>query len=80
MTKKKLDLLQLAASGAAKASATSPEVVGRKFADPNLTGERLHDMPDQLFRYRFAPSSASAAHTAENAALGYTGGSLPVIY
>ena len=55
MTGKKLDLLQLAASGAAKPSATSAEVKGRELADPNLTGERLDDMPDQLFRYGFRP-------------------------
>ena len=79
MTEKTLDLLQLAASGAAKPSATSAEVMRRELADPNLTGERLDDMPDQLFRYGFAPSSASAAHAAENAALVSIGSRFPVI-
>jgi hypothetical protein len=37
--------------------------VGRKFADADLGGELLHDMPDKLFRYRFAPNLAGAAYT-----------------
>ena len=55
MAKQELNLLQFAAGGAAQASATSTEVVGRKFADANLGGELLNDMPNELFRYRFAP-------------------------
>ena len=33
----------------------------------NLGGELLDDMPDELFRYGFAPSSTGATHTPEEA-------------
>jgi len=48
VAKKELNLLQLATSRAAEASATSTKVVRRKFADANLRGELLDDMPDEL--------------------------------
>jgi hypothetical protein len=35
----------------------------RTFADSDRSSELLDDMPDQFFRYRFAPNSANAAHT-----------------
>ena len=54
MAKKELNLLQFAASGTAEASATSAKIVGCKFADANFGGELLHDMPDELFRYKFS--------------------------
>ena len=63
MPKKKLNLLQFAAGGAAKPSATSSEIVRREFANANLGGELLDDVPDQLFRHSFAPHLAGAAHT-----------------
>jgi hypothetical protein len=49
--KKKLNLLQFAVGGAAEPSATSTKIVGREFANANLGGELLDDMPDQLFRH-----------------------------
>ena len=58
--KKKLNLLQFAAGGAAEPSATSTEIVRREFANANLGGELLDDVPDELFRYGFAPSSTGA--------------------
>ena len=42
---KKLNLLQFAAGGAAEPSATSPEIVRREFANANLGGELLDDVP-----------------------------------
>ncbi len=57
MAKKELNLLQFAAGGAAEPSATSTEIVRRQFGDANLGGELLDDMPDELFRYGFTPSS-----------------------
>jgi hypothetical protein len=42
--KKKLNLLQFAAGGAAEPSATSTEIVRREFANANLGGELLDDM------------------------------------
>ena len=65
MPKKKLNLLQFAASGAAKPSAASTKIVRRKFAHANLGGELLDDVPDQLFRHSFAPNLAGTAHTAK---------------
>ena len=59
MAKKELNLLQFAAGGTAEASTTSAKVVGCKFADANFGGELLHDMPDELFRYSFAPNSTA---------------------
>ncbi len=63
MPKEKLNLLQFAAGGAAKPSASSTEIVRREFANANLRGELLDDVPDQLFRHSFAPNFAGAAHT-----------------
>ena len=60
---KKLKLLQLAAGGAAEPSATSTEIVRCEFANANLGGELLDDVPDQLFRHIFAPNLAGAAYT-----------------
>jgi hypothetical protein len=60
--KKKLNLLQFAAGGAAEPSATSTEIVAREFA-ANLGGELLDEMPDQLFRHSFVPNLAGAAYT-----------------
>ena len=65
MAKKELNLLQFAAGGTAEASAASTEVVGCKFADANFGGELLHDMPDELFRYSFAPNSTCGTHPPE---------------
>ena len=48
MPKKKLNLLQFTACGAAKPSAASTEIVRGEFAYANLTGELLDDVPDQL--------------------------------
>lgn len=36
-----------------------------RVVNANLGGELLDDMPDELFRYSFAPSSSGAAHTPE---------------
>src|SRR6516225_2247257 len=58
---------------------TSTEVVGREFADANLGGELLDDMPDELFRYSFAPNSTCATHPPEKAACANSGGPCPVI-
>ncbi len=66
MAKKELNLLQFAAGGAAEPSATSPEIVQCDFVNANLGGELLDDMPDELFRYSFAPSSTGATHTPES--------------
>ena len=76
---KELNLLHFAAGGTAEASATSTEVVGCKFADANLGGELLHDMPDELFRYSFAPNSTCATHPPEEAARANSCSSCPVI-
>ena len=65
MAKKELNLLQFAASGTAEASAASTKVVGCKFADANFGGKLLHDMPNELFRYGFAPNSTCATHPPE---------------
>jgi hypothetical protein len=63
MPEKKLNLLQFTAGGAAEPSATSTEIVRRKFVNANLGGELLYDVPDQLFCHSFAPNFADAAHT-----------------
>ncbi len=60
-----MNLLQLAAGGPAEPSATSTEIVRREFANADLGGELLDDMPDELFRYGSAPSSTGATHTPE---------------
>ena len=65
MPKKKLNLLQFAAGGAAEPSTTSTEIVRREFANANLGGELLDDVPDQLFRHSVAPDPAGAAHSAK---------------
>jgi len=68
MPKEKLNLLQFAAGGAAKPSAGSTEIVRREFANANLRGELLDDVPDQLFRHSFAPNLASAAYAPKETA------------
>ena len=60
VTKKELNLLQFAAGAAAEPSATPTEIVRWEFGNANLGGELLDDMPDELFRYGFAPSSTGA--------------------
>jgi len=62
---KKLNLFQFAAGGGAEPSATSTEIVRREFANANLGGELLDDVPDELFRHSFAPNLAGAAYTPE---------------
>ena len=57
----------------------SAKIVGCKFADANFGGELLHDMPDELFRYSFAPNSTCATHPPEKAARANSGGPCPVI-
>ena len=79
MAKQKLNLLQLAAGGTAEASATSSQVMGCQSANADFGGELLNNVPDQLFRYSFAPNSTGAADTPEKAARGNTGGPRPVI-
>ena len=79
MAKQELNLLQLAAGGTAEASAASSEVVGREIADSDLGGELFHDMPDELFRYSFAPSSTGATDTPKEVALIDSGGPHPVV-
>ena len=58
MPKKKLNLLQFTACGAAKPSAASTEIVRGEFAYANLTGELLDDVPDQLLRDSLTPNLA----------------------
>ena len=65
MAKKELNLLQFAASGAAEPSATSTKIVRCEFGDANPGGELLDDVPDELFRYSFSPSSTGATHMQE---------------
>src|SRR5579864_1305253 len=79
MAKKKLDLLQFSAGGAAESSATSTEIVRCEFGNANLGGEFLDDMPDQLFRNSVAPSSTRATHTPEKIPRVNSGGSCPFI-
>jgi len=79
VSKKELNLLQFAAGGAAEPSATSTKIVGREFANANLGGELLDDMPDELFRYSFAPNSTGTTHTPEKAAPVNSGGFCPII-
>jgi hypothetical protein len=62
VAKKELNLLQLAAGGTAEASATSAEVVGRKFADANLGRQTPSRYARRAFRYSFTPSSTCATH------------------
>jgi hypothetical protein len=78
VAKKELNLLQFAAGGTAEPGATPTEVVGRDFADTNLGGELLHDMPHEPFRYRFAPDSPCATHAPEKAARANSCGPCPV--
>lgn len=79
MAKKELNLFQFAARGTAEAGVTSAKVVASKFADANLGGELLHDMPDELFRYSFAPNSTCATHPPEKAARANSCDPCPVI-
>ncbi len=65
VAQKELDLLQLATGGAAEPSAATTEIVRREFVDTNLGSELLDDVPDELFRHSFAPSSAGATHAPE---------------
>ncbi len=60
--RKKLNLLQFATGSAAKPSATAPEIVRCEFANANLRGEFLYNMPDQLFRHGFAPNVAGTTY------------------
>lgn len=79
VAEEKLNLFQLAPSGAAEAGTTSPEIMGREPADANLIGELLDDVPDQLFRHSFAPDPASAAESAKKTPHGNSGGRCPGI-
>ena len=79
MAKEELNLLQLAASGAAEPSATSTEIVRRKFANADPGSELLDDMPDELFSYSFFPNATGATHMAEKPAPVYSGGPCPLI-
>jgi hypothetical protein len=79
MAKKKLNLLQLATGSAAEARAASSQIMGRKFADASFGGELFNDMPDQLFRYGFAPNFTGAAHAPEKAACRNSGGRRPIM-
>ena len=54
VAKKELNLLQFAAGGAAEPSTTSTEIVRCEFANADLGGELLDDMPDELFSDSFA--------------------------
>jgi hypothetical protein len=74
-----LNLLQLAAGGPAKPSATSTEIVRREFANASLARELLDDMPGELLSYSFTPNSTSAAHTTEKTAGCHTGGRCPIM-
>jgi hypothetical protein len=65
VAKKELNLLQFTAGGAAEPSATPPTIVRCEFGDANLGGKLLDPVPDQLFRYSFAPSSAGAVYPPE---------------
>ena len=56
MAKKELNLLQFTAGGAAEPSATSTEIMRREFVHADFGGELLDDVPDELFRYSFAPA------------------------
>ena len=47
--------------------------------DANFGGELLHDMPDELFRYSFAPNSTCATHPPEKAARVNSGRLCPLI-
>ena len=53
--------------------------MGCKFANANLSGELLDDVPDQLFRHSFAPDPASAADPAKKTPHGNSGGRCPSI-
>jgi hypothetical protein len=68
MPKKELNLLQFTAGGAAEPSATSTEIMRREFANANLGGELLDDVPDQLFCHSFAPNFAGADRNTDFAA------------
>jgi len=57
----------------------APEIMRRQFADANFCGELFDDMPDQLFRYSFAPNSPRATHAPEKVTRVDTSGRHPVI-
>lgn len=79
VAKKELNLLQFAAGGAAEPSATTTEIVRREFVNADLGGELLDDVPDELFRYCFAPSSAGATYPPEELPRVNSGGLCPVV-
>jgi hypothetical protein len=74
-----LNLLQFAASGAAEPSATSTEIVRCEFGNANPAGELLDDVPDELFRYSFSPSSTSTTHMPEKLTRVDSGGLCPFV-
>ena len=63
MAKKKLHLLQLAASGAAEAGTTSPEIMRCEFADADLTSELLDDARQTNFSVTASPQTLPALLT-----------------
>jgi len=55
------------------------KIVRCEFGNANLGGELLDDVPDQLFRYSFAPSSTSATHMPEKLSRFNSGGLCPFV-
>ena len=79
VAQKKLDLLQLAAGGTTKPSATPSEIVRRELGYANLRSELLDDVPNEFLRHPFAPDLACAAHASEEATTCDSGGFHPLI-
>jgi hypothetical protein len=79
VAKQELNLLQFAASGAAKSSAASTEIVRCEFAYANLGSKFLDDMPNELLCHLFAPHSVGTTYPSEEAAAGNSGGRRPVV-
>jgi hypothetical protein len=65
VAKKELNLLQFGAGSPAEPSTALTKIVRCEFGNANFGGELLDDVPDQLCRSSFAPSSTGATLTPE---------------
>src|ERR1051326_2679681 len=79
VAEKELNLLQFATSATAAPRASSTEFGRGEFVHANRGGDLLHDMPDELLRYSFAPSSTGATYTPKEPPRINTAGLCPVV-
>jgi hypothetical protein len=79
VTEKELNLFQLSTRSMAQLRARTPQIMRRNMGQPEFSCVMFYNVPDDSFRYTFAPGLARATYTSKQSASRNPGFSCPQV-